>query len=1170
MTCGDGYEEYSGPGMGVSTGSLFIDGSCTVSPIRGLARAGSCVTEIDRQGNVLRELRVPVPQSIRQTAQAAEHVGYFAAVTQLLRRTDFYVDCKGVQVAATGNQGRATGARMKNGGIILAAHAIPERRNLVGAVHWVKAHRSAEQEEDAEEKWRILGNAAADAGAEKAVQLHPQPAPEHAASLAFYTRRFELVAKAVGAALELFPSAGGRMERLAPPKSEQQARQRGCHVWRKYGDTWRCDLCWTWSNRRDLPLSRKVEMCKGPRDQTIADRYSGLGHSLRTAKGDPPFAYCARCGGTSLRRAYKLAERCREPNANGRLALSRISKGLHPWRRKAKGGRGEEQRGLISADEAYDAVAGCWMKSGRDHHGVGVRRKSKQSPVKIKAGRDTGMERIRAEPSENGRADQIPDRGDDLPSQACENIVVHDMDETPHGYEHGFAEEEDVFGHGASMDEHMDQDIDDRSSVVAAAGSKRARAADNAEVMWPRGDGCEGQDDSSVAHVAASVPALTAGDINFRCTFIERQGTDAASRNLATLSVHRGVNRVTVFVDDDEEPRLVCDLGQIARARRASPYAILLEKLDVRLVCTSIASADALHQGAKSAQACCHNCGGIGGYETMWTRDQCSHTMCLPCVKEAQLATDLDVEHEGCGEASFGQCPVCARISAKFRKIEAGLWTTDDQEAELHDHRRRPRGAIGYSGLDWQCTAAALSTSIVAGDRGGKPLAGRYNDEGGEEPSSTSLSRQTSVAERMARLRERIRRRAEEGMRRVVAGESPVPAASEDERGEPADCQIDVAANRESSQEGGLLTGTAAPCTPVVIYNEVDYQDLHLKEYEWEVRGCGCNGRIHQECARWMRPREGSGRRHGHGEAVSEHVRRRTAVSQLSQPRELIGGPLEPWCGAGDKVVESENSQAQAPCDPNDLLSEHRRAGTSTDFGATCDPTTADRAGANGAADPHHGDGKRLSSGEGSAGTWRGKKQRRGAASGAAESDSKHGSSGLHAHEPLARPGRAPGEPQLRWTGAEDRGSSSHLGAGEFADDKGAGSSVLEGDRGDDMGGVATGSRAYLHGFADDQASESHEILNESEANCIAGGVCADSQAAPSSRARCPGATHSDGSQRIKADCASGADVEDRVSVGLGGSKRARRDSSGGSVEAARRGRRRRLREKTRPVVGVG
>ncbi len=396
--------------------------------------------------------------------------------------------------------------------------------------------------------------------------------------------------------------------------------------------------------------------------------------------------------------------------------------------------------------------------------------------MKISTGHDIDTDRIRAEHGEIERADHLPDRDDALPSQTFGHIVVHGMDEPPHGNEHRFAEEEDVFGHGASLDEHIDHAMDNRSSVGATAGCKRLRAADGDGDIWPSGGSGDGHADSSIGRNAMSIPALAADSVNLRCMFIERQGTDAASRNLATLSIHREANRVMVLLDGEAEPRLVCDLGQLARARRASPYAILLEKLDVRLVCTT-ASADALHQGAKSAQACCQNCGGTGGHETMWTRAQCSHTMCLPCVKEAQLDIDFGVEHDGSGVTSFGLCPVCVRINAKFRKVEAGLWTTDDQEAELHDHRRHLRGGTGGSGFGQDSAAADLNTLPVTGVHGGDLHGGRCEDKAGDQRSMTSLSRQASVAERMARLRERIRRRAEGDMQGIVTGGSPAPAA---------------------------------------------------------------------------------------------------------------------------------------------------------------------------------------------------------------------------------------------------------------------------------------------------------------------------------------------------------------------------------------------------------
>ncbi len=73
---GDG-EGWEAKGLGGITGEVFIDGSCTSYPIRGLARAGSTAVEVNGEGSAVREYSINIPAAVPQTPQAAEYGAYY-------------------------------------------------------------------------------------------------------------------------------------------------------------------------------------------------------------------------------------------------------------------------------------------------------------------------------------------------------------------------------------------------------------------------------------------------------------------------------------------------------------------------------------------------------------------------------------------------------------------------------------------------------------------------------------------------------------------------------------------------------------------------------------------------------------------------------------------------------------------------------------------------------------------------------------------------------------------------------------------------------------------------------------------------------------------------------------------------------------------------------------
>ncbi len=287
-------------GLGARTGSIFIDGTCTASPIRGIARAASAAVEIDERGEPIREVCMLVPAAVTQTAQAGEHGGLLLAIGQLIAPTDIYTDCLGVLKAFQGDPARAADARRVHGATMLLMSADPQKRARVRSLQWVKAHRGIDTATNQSDEWIIRGNAEADRAAKRAVLAHPQPSQEATAELAFYTLRFPLVAKAIMLSLAKFPPAPGNMNRRPPPRSQEEARRRGCHFWEWDEDRWRCLECWSWCCGRRLPAYRRRQKCQGGRDSQEARSYMANGHRIRAALASPPFLFCVRCGGVQF------------------------------------------------------------------------------------------------------------------------------------------------------------------------------------------------------------------------------------------------------------------------------------------------------------------------------------------------------------------------------------------------------------------------------------------------------------------------------------------------------------------------------------------------------------------------------------------------------------------------------------------------------------------------------------------------------------------------------------------------------------------------------------------------------------------------------------------------------------------------------------------------------
>ncbi len=186
-------------------GLLYVDGSCTPSPIRDMARAACSLIEVSEEGDKIRTIEATVPWNLPQTAQCAENLAMAMGFDHVRRRAVFTGDCLNVIHAMNGTSRRALTPTSKYAGLVPSTHKHPERRRLVESVRRTKAHRTAIHNETTSEARDILANGHADQLAKDAVKLHPPMGPDVEAMISYYTRRAPHVITAIVAALECFP-----------------------------------------------------------------------------------------------------------------------------------------------------------------------------------------------------------------------------------------------------------------------------------------------------------------------------------------------------------------------------------------------------------------------------------------------------------------------------------------------------------------------------------------------------------------------------------------------------------------------------------------------------------------------------------------------------------------------------------------------------------------------------------------------------------------------------------------------------------------------------------------------------------------------------------------------------------------------------------------------------
>ncbi len=431
------------------SGKVYVDGSCSTHCIHELRRAATSLVTIGADEQTRWRISLPVPAPVPQTSQAAEFVAvpllhaYLGAAEEKL---DVGSDCSNVVRSCVGPAVKALAAGMRYSGIIKPALADPRWARAVG-VRKVPAHVAFETMARGAERLDAVGNDRADAEAKLAVQRHPQASPALQQDLDASIKRSRLVVRTVAAVMPLFPPMPAtRMARRPIAREGATVEGEGGHRWRFANGCWRCEVCWTLTVKPEIDAALAHRRCDGPKRSLEAASIVARGHVLAQAAGQVPILFCMTCGSFSSRRAYGLGGRCSgTPSKAGAQALSRIRRGLQPWRTRHDRAGPRPRIGGISAwsDDRARFVSAA-------HSGRSVRRR-----VTREDGEDAG----------GGGAQSVEDRvhwqelNMDTESRrqremACDDAAAAVFEGAED--EIDAIDEEDVFGHGGSMEQPED------------------------------------------------------------------------------------------------------------------------------------------------------------------------------------------------------------------------------------------------------------------------------------------------------------------------------------------------------------------------------------------------------------------------------------------------------------------------------------------------------------------------------------------------------------------------------------------------------------------------------------------------------------------------------------------------------------------------------------------
>ncbi len=448
-------------------GSLYVDGSCFPSPIRGLARAAMAIRMVSPLGDPIKTLQMAVPRHLPQTAQVAENLSTAVAYQSIRGAADIAGDCLNVVKAFAAPIARALRPSNKYAGLVMSAYADIGRWRTTG-IRWIRAHRKATGEEDRQEAIDIAANAAVDLAAKEAVAMHPPLGTDITAGVEYHAKRAPHVVAAVTAAMRLFPPAPKGLPRAPRPSTIEEARREKKHLWQHVAGAWRCTACGDYVTAPTVPRYRQHQACTGKNISDSAPLFTDMGHSLIRVEADLPFVICSRCGSWGNRRTRGLGRRCAAPTAAGKQAIARVFNGWHPLLQKGRDGT-DLPRQRVTAAAAYDPIGQEWRPIGS------TARAAAPTPAA-----DAGAS-CHHHHHHHGDGDLRGRDMTDLDGHSSPHGPMDCQEEQPPSVaDDADFSEPDVFGHGGSMD-------DDHAAPQPCpapseeGGATRARPA----VEWP-------------------------------------------------------------------------------------------------------------------------------------------------------------------------------------------------------------------------------------------------------------------------------------------------------------------------------------------------------------------------------------------------------------------------------------------------------------------------------------------------------------------------------------------------------------------------------------------------------------------------------------------------------------------------------------------------------------
>ncbi len=430
-------------------GSLYVDGSCTTGVFAELRRAAVSIVQWEARRPAGWRMQMPIPRPIPQTPQAAEY-GALTLVARYVhptRAASVASDCANVvrdaqappKVVMTGK--RAYAGLIKE---VLTDNAW--RRRVV--VRKVPAHVKPETLPQGQARDDATGNEMADVLAKEARAGHPMVPPAMEQDLAAAMRRARHVVRAIAKVSQCFPPMP-RERMVRPPPAREGARVGvgDGHRWHFAGGLWRCEACLRMTTKATISGCLAHQKCPGTRPSMDAAALTAKGHTMAQTGGMVPILFCVKCGAWSTRRAFGLAARCRgRPAPAGRQALARILRGLQPWEDHREG-QGAGRRGIASCEKMWSSGAGGFIQRAAS----GTRGAARKRPLPPCRGAEGDDITVHEPPTAARRRLEHGDGPfDDDARQTAAPTDAAGL-ELAHGHD-----DEDVFGHGGSLDQRAD------------------------------------------------------------------------------------------------------------------------------------------------------------------------------------------------------------------------------------------------------------------------------------------------------------------------------------------------------------------------------------------------------------------------------------------------------------------------------------------------------------------------------------------------------------------------------------------------------------------------------------------------------------------------------------------------------------------------------------------